>query len=75
MYTEQQKKEYQAMRRKRYADQQDLRAYLKGGFEMDKDEKRALLQSGNTPKGSVLKGQRTGLSYPRQSVVNQCYKK
>lgn len=75
MYTEQQKKEYQAMRRKRYADQQDLRTYLKGGFEMDKDEKRSLLQNGNTPGGDVLKEQRTGLNYPRQSVVNQGYKK
>ena len=56
MYTEQQKKEYQEMRRKRYADQQKLRQYLKGGFEMDIEQKKSLIHFGTTKGGKVFGG-------------------
>ena len=54
MYTEQQKKEYQAMRRTRYADQQELRQYLKGGYEMTPEQKKNMAIFSKTQHGSVM---------------------
>lgn len=70
-YTEQQKKEYQAMRRNRKQHQQELKSYLRCGRQISKEENQLLIELGYTRSGKVLKNQRTSI---RQSVVNQGYK-
>lgn len=67
-YTEQQKKEYHAMRRQRYKDQQELRTYLKGGFEMSSEDKKDLRHAGYTKGGGVFGGASKNKSRIRKIV-------
>lgn len=55
-YTEQQKKEYQAMRRKRKQDQEQLKSYLRYGRPISREKNQRITESGHTPSGKVFGG-------------------